>query len=333
MTSRVHSASSSQPLVLTEDEVRDLLSVDDAISAVRGAFSQAAQGHVSLLAGERFIVDQHSGEFVIRGAYVHTEPYFCLKVATGFYNNPTKGLPVGGGMMLLFNAGTGELASVILDNGYLGALRTGAGGAVATDVLAKKTVERVLLVGTGRQARHQLESLLRVRSPELVEVYVRTEGASAIFAREMGDRTGCAIVPAGSLEEAASAADLVITATSAHEPFLRAEWLKPGSHVTAIGAKHELFPEVFEKADKIVVDSRQECLAHGDICFAVEAGSLQPEGISAELGEITSGMLPGREVDDEITVAVLSGLGFQDAAVGTAVLDEARRRRVGRPLA
>jgi ornithine cyclodeaminase len=175
-----------------------------------------------------------------------------------------------------------------------------------------------------------------VRRPESIAVFSRTPSRSAAYAREMERRIGVSVHVAASAQAAVEGADVVITATPSRAPIVRAEWLGPGAHVTAVGAdgpdKRELEPAVLARAGKVVVDRLDQCLRLGELHHAVEAGLLAAGDVWAELGELAAGIKPGRQSDDEITVADLTGVGIQDAAVANVVVAEAIRRGVGRTL-
>jgi ornithine cyclodeaminase len=277
-----------------------------------------------------------NGEVHVKGAYLHGSPTYSFKVASGFYRNPERGLPVSSGIVLAFSAETGELAAVLFDNGYLTELRTGAAGALAADLLARRDVRRVGMVGVGVQARYQLEALAGVRSPELVLAWGPDEPKAEAYAEEMSGRLGLDVRVAGSLQQAVEGADVVVTATPSRDPLVRPEWLAPGAHVTAVGSdmpeKQELDPSVLARADKVVADRLEACLENGEIGRAVAAGALAAADVHAELGQVAAGERPGRESDDEITVADLTGVGVQDAAVAALVVTRAEARGAGRPL-
>ena len=239
--------------------------------------------------------------------------------------------------MLAFSAETGQLAAVLFDNGYLTELRTGAAGALAADLLAR---ERVRKVGHGGRRRPGALPARGARGRP------RAGGSSppgaATRRRPRRTRRRCARGSASrsrsprALQEAVEGADVVVTTTPAREPLVRAEWLAPGAHVTAVGSdmpeKQELDAAVLARADKVVADRLEACLENGEIGRAVAAGAIAAEDVHAELGQIAAGERPGRESDDEITVADLTGVGVQDAAMAALVVTEAEARGAGRPL-
>lgn len=323
-------------LVLLEAEIRSLIGPAQALREVRDAFAKLARGQATLPGVIGLDIPQHKGEIHVKGAYIHGAPFFAVKAATGFYDNPARGLPMSGGLMLVFDATTGLLAAILFDNGFLTELRTGAAGALAADLLARRVLRRVGIVGSGSQARYQLEALLGVRRPEQVVVWGPSADRAAACALEMRERFGVAATAGPVLREAVVGSDIVITVTPSRVPLVEADWIGPGTHVTAVGSdgpdKIELAPAVLAKAGKVVADSLAQCLRLGEIHHAVDAGLLRPEAVHAELGEVAAGLKPGRSSDDEITVADLTGLGIQDAAVAGFVVGEAQRRGIGRPL-
>jgi ornithine cyclodeaminase len=325
-----------QVRVLLEAEIRELIGPAAAYAAVRDAFIALARGQATLPGVIGFDVPAHQGEVHVKGAYLHGRPFYSIKEAAGFYSNAEKGVPVGSGLVLVFDATTGFLAAVLFDNGYLTELRTGAAGALAADLLARRRVRKAAVIGAGSQARFQVEALALVRRPESIAVFSRTPAQSAAYAREMERRVGVPVAVAVSAQAAVEGSDVVITATPSRAPIVHAEWLGPGTHVTAVGAdgpeKWELEPAVLARADKVVVDHLDQCLRLGELHHAVEAGLLAAGDVWAELGELAAGLKPGRQSDDEITVADLTGVGIQDAAVANVVVAEAMRRGVGRTL-
>lgn len=303
---------------------------------MREAFVALAHGEATLPGVIGLELPEHQGEVHVKGAYLHGAPTYSFKVASGFYRNPERGLPVGAGLVLAFSAETGQLAAVLFDNGYLTELRTGAAGALAADLLARKRVRKAAMVGVGGQARYQLEALVGVRTPETVVAWGRDPGKAEAYAEEMRGRLGLDVEVAPSLREAVEGADVVVTTTPSREPLVQAGWLAPGAHVTAVGSdmpeKQELDAAVLARADKVVADRLQACLENGEIHRAVAAGAIAREDVHAELGQIAAGERPGRESDDEITVADLTGVGVQDAALAALVVTEAAARGAGRPL-
>jgi len=322
--------------LLFESEIRDLIGPKEALEAVRDAFGKLARGEAVLPGVIGVDIPEARTEAHVKGAYLRGAPYFSIKAASGSYNNPSKGLPVSGGLVLVFEVTTGFPRAILFDNGYLTDLRTGAAGALAADLLAKKDVGQLGIVGAGTQARYQLEALLGVRRPNSVVAWGRSLVRATAYANEMERRHGVRIKVVSSIAAAVEGSDVVITATPSTAPLVRAEWVGLGTHITAVGSdapgKQELDPSILGKADKVVADRLEQCLAYGEIHHAVRAGVLREADVYAELGEIVAGMKKGRESEDEVTVADLTGVGVQDAAVANRVVDEALRRGLGQVL-
>lgn len=323
---------SREVLILTEAEIRAVLDMDACIDAMERAFTAYSAGQAELPAVIHLEVPEHHGEIHMKTGHLHGEPYFAVKVASGFYDNPSIGLPSSDGVVAVFDAATGGPAAFLLDNGYITDLRTGAAGGVAARHLAPAEPGIVAVIGTGAQARYQLDALARVRPFREVRVWGRsTEHAEACAAhmRSMaGLPEGCMVAVAESVAQAVQGASVVITVTASVEPLVRSEWLAPGVHVTAVGSdgpdKQELDVGVLARADLVVADSAAQCLRLGEIHHAVEAGAVHERDI-VELGEILGGTAEGRTSEDQVTVCDLTGVGVQDVAAAILVM-----QRVGK---
>ena len=322
--------------ILKEAEIRRLAGPAGALAAVREAFVKLARGQATLPGVIGLDIPEQQGEVHVKGAYLHGSPFYSIKEAAGFYGNAHKGLPVGSGLVLVFDATTGLLRMILFDNGYLTELRTGAAGALAADLLARRDVETVGIIGSGGQARYQLEALLGVRRPRRVLVYGRSGPSAAAYAREMSERFGLAVTAVASARDAVIDSDLVITTTPSREPIVRAEWVRPGTHVTAVGSdgpdKRELDCAVLARADLIVADRLDQCLRLGEIHHAVAEGAIDAGRVHAELGAIAAGLRPGRITDSQITVADLTGVGVQDAAMADLVATAALAAGLGEAI-
>lgn len=303
-----------------EPEIKRLVSLKEAIRAVEDSLAAYNSGRAVLPGVINLDLPAFQGEVHVKAAYVEGEDYYVIKIASGFYRNPELGLPVGNGLMQVFEARTGQLAAILFDRGYLTELRTAAAGAVAAKYLARSSIGRVAVIGSGYQARFQLRALAEVRNFKEVAAWSRNPENVRKYVEEMSQVfPGIVFLQAGSAESAVREADLVITATPSRQPIVRAEWLKPGVHITAMGSdgpeKQELYPEVLARADRVFCDSIAQCRRLGEVHHALEAGLIDEKKITGELGEIILGRKPGRQADHEVTVADLTGLGVQDAAV------------------
>jgi ornithine cyclodeaminase len=319
-------------LVLSEPEVRDLAAGVDVLATVREAFVHLARGEVEQPDVLSLDVREHRGEVHAKGAYIHGAPYYSIKVASGFYGNPELGLPVGAGAVWVFDAHTGALRAMLLDNGYLTDLRTGAAGAVAADLLAREEARVATVVGAGVQARHQLRALTRVRPLERATIWARRPEAAAACAADLAAETGIPVQATTDLPGAVAAADIVVTVTPSREPLIEAQWVTPGTHITAVGSdlpgKTELAPALLARA-RIVADRLAQCRTQGEIAAAIAAGAIAAGDVACELGEVAAHSCRGRITPEDITVADMTGVGALDAALATAVVQRSRTERAG----
>jgi ornithine cyclodeaminase len=229
-------------------------------------------------------------------------------------------------MMALFNAATGMLSGLLFDNGFLTDIRTGAAGAVAADCLARRNVDTIGVIGSGVQARHQIACLREVRSFRRIAAWSIDRPGLEQYCEEMRATYGLDAVACASAEDACRAADILVTTTPSHEPLIRAEWMRPGLHITAVGSdtpgKQELDAACLAKADIVVVDRLSQCAKFGELSSAIAAGLMREEDVRGQLGEVVAGRKPGRTRDDEITICDLTGVGFQDTAIAALAWNE-----------
>jgi ectoine utilization protein EutC len=317
--------------ILTEDELRRCIELDaGVIDAIAEAFTALASGGVVMPPVLHMDLAEAQGEVDVKTAWIPGLASFAIKVSPGFFANSKLGLPSLSGMMMLLSARTGRLEAVHLDNGYLTDLRTAAAGAVAARHLVRADARVAGVLGAGVQARLQIEALARVRPIEQVLVWARDGARADAYADEMTRRLDLDVVPVASVEKLVLEADAVVSATPSREPLVVADWLQPGLHLTAMGAdapdKNELHPGVLERADLVVCDSRAQCARLGELHHALEQGI---DVTVVELGEITSGVEPGRTGADQITVCDLTGTGVQDTAIALLTYQRAIAMKLG----
>jgi ectoine utilization protein EutC len=320
--------------ILTEAEIRGCVSMDqDAVEAVAQGFTCLAEGQATMPPVMRIDVAENHGEVDVKTAYVHGLGHFAIKVASGFLDNPLLGLPYGSGLMIVMSARTGFLEAILLDNGYLTDLRTGIAGAIAARHLARQRVETAGVIGSGMQARYQIRGLRLVRDFRRLMVYGIIPDQVRRYAEEMRQELGVEVAIAGHPEQVVRHSDFVVTTTPSREPYLKAEWLHPGLHITCMGSdaehKQELYADVFGHADRLVCDRKSQCFRLGELHHALEAGVISEQSQIAELGELTSGRVPGRQRDDEITICDLTGVGVQDTAIALLAYERALGKGLG----
>lgn len=313
---------SHEPRILTEDELRSAVPLDlAAVDVVERAFAALAGGGVVM--PPVISMELPEGEVDAKTAYIPGVPGFAFKVSTGFFGNAARGLPSLGGLMCLFSAETGVVEAVLLDNGYLTDLRTAAAGAVAARALAPQEIDTVCVLGTGLQARLQVEAARLVRRFSRVLVWGRDPDKARACAADIAARLGVTAEPADDPGAAVAASQLAITTTPARSPIFRADWLHPGLHVTAMGSdadyKQELEAGALARADLYVPDSVAQCAERGELRAALAAGARLDEP-PAELGAIVAGKAPGRTAGDQVTICDLTGTGAQDTAIAVHAL-------------
>jgi ornithine cyclodeaminase len=308
---------------IEEAALRSVITPAVAVDAIREAFRADGEGRAHVPAVINLDVPAHHGEFHVKTARIDGVPHVAVKIASGFYDNPSKGLPSGSGLMAVFDATTGMPVALLLDNGFLTDIRTGAAGAVAADLLAPRQFDTVGVLGSGLQARHQIACLRLVRSFSRIVAWSPDRAHLDRYIKEM-QADGFEASPAATPEAVCRAADVIITATPARQPLVRADWLRPGHHITALGSdspgKQELEAACLARADLVVVDRLTQCAAFGELRHALEEGVLLPDRVHAELGEIAAGIKPGRTADSQITIADLTGVGFQDTAIASKAI-------------
>jgi ornithine cyclodeaminase/alanine dehydrogenase-like protein (mu-crystallin family) len=316
-------------LILNEAEIRDLIDAELARPAIEGAFRALHRGEATLARVISLPFRGPEGVAHIKAGHLHDDGVWTVKVSADF-DPGDGGATRHSGLMLVVSAIDGGLVGVLVDNGFLTELRTGAAGAVAADLLARRDVTTAAIVGAGSQARYQLEALLHVRSIDRVQVASRSRERARAFVDEIAN-LGLSARLCDSVQEAVGGAGIVVTTTPSTVPLVEADWLDAGTHVTAVGSdepgKHELAPDVLARASVVAVDDRRQAATFGELHHAIEAG-MRTEENAVTLGELLEGVAPGRVGDEDITVADLTGVGVQDAAIATLVLREGTRLQV-----
>ncbi len=314
-------------LLLTEADLHILLTMPLALDAVETAFRRLADGSAILHSRQRLHIPGQS--------YLHymaagdaTDGYMGLKI----YSSSREGLRF---LVPLFRSDSGDLVALI-EADYLGQMRTGAASGIATKYMARENARIVGIVGTGLQARTQLEAAAAVRKLDRIRVYGRNVDRRSNFAREMTARLQLPVEPVATAEEAVRDADIVITATTAANPVVEGLWLRPGTHINAIGAnfpqKRELDDQAVLNANVIAADSRQQSREEaGDLIHALGNDEARWETVH-ELSEIVSGRVKGRMNDQQITLFKSNGIAIEDIVVAGRVYEAALKRGMGRQI-
>jgi ectoine utilization protein EutC len=322
--------------IFKEQEIRNLITYPEAIAAMEKAFVAYSAGKAMVPPVVHLDVPENEGEVHIKAAYVLGTPSYTVKIASGFYKNKERGLPLSGGMMLVFDSQTGYPLAFLLDNGYLTDFRTAAAGAVASKYLAPQEVQQVAVIGAGMQGRMQVQALSFVRKFKRVKIYDHRTTNIVRYLEHMRGKVDADFSAAGTVRDAVRGSQIVIAATPSREALIDLAWIQSGTHITALGSdgphKQELDPQILAKANRVIADSIEQCVKLGEIHHAIKLELLKREDIDGELGQVISGAIPGRQSEDEITVCDLTGVGVQDAFIAALAFEKADATNAGQVL-
>jgi ornithine cyclodeaminase len=309
---------------LDRPQIEQRLGGLDLVRLMEEAFAAFSRGEAIVPPPGELLFENPPGEVHIKYGYLKAGETYVVKIASGFWNNPERGLSSSDGLLLVFRKETGELAAVLNDRGHLTDLRTAAAGAVAAKYLAPERIDAIGVLGTGIQAELQVQLLQSVRPCRHIVVWGRDPERISAYSQRMRDK-GFIVEAAHSPAEVASRCRLIITATASQKPLLQWSDLQPGTHITAIGAdsadKQELDPAIITRADLVVTDSRAQGRSRGELWHAYR-GDDTAMGRIAEIGEIVQGTAKGRTAAGQVTVSTFSGLAVQDIAIASAVLSQ-----------
>jgi alanine dehydrogenase len=321
--------------ILSRADVQRALSMQDAIAIVRDAFVQLSNGQATVPLRVPVPIQKHDGVTLFMPAHLHTSDALAVKIVSVHNQNPAKGLPLIHALVVVIDAATGKPLAA-MEGGYLTALRTGAASGVSTDLLARRDARIAAIFGAGTQGRTQLLAVAAVRKLERVYVFDAFRDQVEKFVKEMRGQPGVPndLRAASSSTEAVREADIICTATTSKQPVFSGSDIKPGVHISGIGAytpeMQEIDETTLKRANKIVIDHHEGALAEaGDLIIALRDGVIKESDIYAEIGEIAAGKKPGRERDDEITFFKSVGNAVQDASVARAIYDAALKQNLG----
>ncbi|MEU3529809.1 ornithine cyclodeaminase family protein [Streptomyces sp. NPDC038707] len=308
----------------TADRIRAAVDLADLVEPVADAFT-AFSTTEGARAPAMVLPVADCGDSHVKDAHLPGGRHFLVKIANWFPGNRARGLPEGGGLVALFDASTGAVTAVLEDEHYLSDLRTAAAGAVCARALSRPDASRAIVFGTGRQAELQARALTLVRPVRQLSVWGRDHRRAAVLAGRLGrDPPHVDITAAADPERAVRHCDIVVTATASPAPILFGSWLRPGQHITALGAddpaKRELDGACLRRATRVIVDSRELALRYGDVHAAVARQEVTEDRVDGEIGDVLAGRVPGRRTADDITVAKLVGIGPQDLAAARTAL-------------
>ena len=304
--------------VYTRSQLEQAISPAEVIAAMERAFVAYSRGEALIPPVGQMEFNDPPGDCHIKYGYLKAGDTFTVKIATGFWRNPEQGLPSSNGVVLVFSRRTGKLAAFLQDEGLLTDLRTAAAGAVAAKYLAPPDLKCIGIIGSGIQAHLQLEYLKQVTTCRRVLLWARSRERARAFRVE-----GFEIEVASSVRELARESRLIVTTTSSRQWLLGVADVRPGTHITAVGAdgggKQELEPRLFAVSVLCAVDSRSQCFQYGDSSYAIEQNWIHAENL-VEIGTLIANPARRRRSEADITIADLTGVAVQDIAVAELAL-------------
>lgn len=307
-------------IILNKSEILSLVKSVDLTKAMEEGFIKYSRGETVVPPVGELVFTDPPGDTHIKYGYIKGDDYYCIKIASGFYNNPSMGLSSSQGMMLLFNQKTGEPVAVLLDDGELTNLRTAAAGALAAKYFAPRDVSGIGIIGTGIQGRLQLLHLKEITSCRRVIIWDIMPENAFRFKEELENEYDIEI--ATSPADLASHSNLIITTTPSELPLLSANDIMQGTHITAVGSdtasKQELAGDILSRADIIISDSIEQSKTRGEIYRARKAGYLNNK-IITELGTAIEDRSLRRINNKQISIVDLTGVAVQDIMIATAV--------------
>ena len=319
-------------LILSEKQVESLIDVEELVAALERAHIQYSTGNAVMPVRLVVPLPQIDGRITSMPGFLNQDQALGMKVVTYFQNNPKHNLPSILATIMLFSAESGKMIAV-MDGSYITAIRTACASAMASKVLSNPTASVLGILGAGVQAKAHIRALCRVRKIRCIKIYSPSGTSASRLKQEVESQLGVAIEVANSAEEAVRGADLIVTATTAKQPILPAEWLKPGAHINAVGSHRPDLRELDGTTlarSTVFVDSREAIMAEcGDVLLALAEKSITPDHVQAEIGEVLATTKPGRTTTDEVTLYKSVGIAIQDVATARLVYHKALEKNLG----
>jgi alanine dehydrogenase len=318
-------------LLISQEEILQNVPMSDFIQAAEDAFRAFAQGKTTV--PPKVIFPVGTGIMAAMPAFVEEPDALVIKVANARKTNVAKGLPRATTQVFLYDGDTG-LPLALMDGGSITGMRTGAAGGVAAKYLARPDSRAVGIVGAGVQGRTHLIALQELFPVERARVYDQYPEAVTAYVSEMSERTGLDI-KGGSLEETVRESDILVTVTGSHEPLVKSEWVRDGTHINAFGAdkaeEQELETAVHQRS-RVFVDWMVQCELLGDVSYPLECGAIRKEDIAGELGQVVTGEVEGRQSDEQVTVFDATGVAVQDALAARMIYRAALDKGLGHSI-
>lgn len=321
--------------ILTEAELRSKISLDlQSIDCIEQAFAALATKAIVMPPIMRLDILDNNGEIDVKTAYIPGLDSLAIKISPGFFDNPSLGLPSVNGLMVLFSTRTGLVEALLLDNGFLTDIRTAAAGAVAAKYLSRADSTHAAIIGAGVQAKLQLEALTLVRDIKSASIWARDFSKAEQAAEQIRNKLGLDVTACPTVSEATKDADIIVTTTPSSNPLLAVNDIKPGQHITAMGAdaehKNEIAPEILaEGRVNYFCDRLSQTRNLGELHHAIAKGLIASSEQFPELGQVIAMQKPARQTNQEITFCDLTGTGIQDTAIATLTYQLCLQQKIG----
>ena len=315
-----------------KDIIKHVKLNEDLIPIIEDAFKSLSKGKTVMPPIMRIDIEKYHGESDIKAAYVEGLDSFAIKIASGFFDNPKLGLPSSNGLMVLLDSETGVIKSVLLDEGYLTDTRTAIAGAIAAKYLSNEDASNLGIIGAGIQARLQLKAILLVRKINKINLWARDKVKVDEFIDSLKD-LNIDINISESCKDLASSSDIIITTTPSKKPLLEFDWIKKGTHITAMGSdaeqKNELHPTMIKLCDKYIPDNQPQTTILGELHHAIKENIISPDHKFDDLGSIIIDPSLGRKNKEDITICDLTGTGVQDTAIARYTYNICKENNLG----
>ena len=308
-------------------QIKKSLNFSDLITDLEHGYKMYSDGNVEVPPVGFLHFDDPPGDVHLKYGYIKNDDIYVVKIASGFYNNHELGISSSDGLILVFSQKTGVLQSILLDECYLTDIRTAVGGAVVAKYLAPSKVSKIGIVGTGVQARLQLQMLQYVVDCNQFVIWGRNQEKIDLLIKDVKSQVGFwpnefEIEGTTDMNYLTAQCNLIVTTTGATAPLIDADQISLGTHITAMGSddfgKMELDAKLLQKADLLVADSISQCVHHGEMLQGIKNNYIKEEDI-LELGNVISNPKLGRTDDKQITIADQTGVAVQDIQIAKMV--------------
>ena len=321
-------------LVLSEEDVKNLLSLGEVITAVESAFKMKGLGHVQMPPKQYLFINKYNGDLRTMPAYLEDSDTITVKVVNSHPENQKYRLPTVMATIIMINPKTGA-PQAIMGGTWLTALRTGAAGAIAAKYLANPKPKTIGIIGAGTQARTQLMGLYLVFDTiEEIKLWDQNQQVASTYVQDMKKQYNqSSICSVENPKKAVQDADIIVTVTPSRKPLIFSEWIQQGTHINCMGAdapgKQELDPTILVKS-KLVIDDWEQSHHGGEINIPFSKGIITQQDVWGDICEIVAGVKAARTSSEELTVFSSTGLAIQDAAAANVAYQNALKEKMGK---